>query len=430
MTNESTVIDNANSKPWLPWLVCLSAACFFFYEFLQLNMLNALNEDLMQAFNIDATQMSFLSASYFFANMIFIIPAGLLLDRFSTRTIILASMSVCMIGAIGFAMSANYEIALFSRILIGIGAAFCFLSSIRLASHWFEANHMALISGLIVTLGMLGGWVAQNPLTLLIEHIGWRHALWVNAILGVLIFLLIYLVVYDYPSDKAEHIKAHRQQISGSGFLTSIKHSYLNPQNWLSGLYTSLMNLPIFLLGALWGIPYLEEIHHLSRDQSSVITGMIFFGTVIGSPAAGFISDKMGLRKRPMIIAAIISLAMILWMMYQPGLSASTLAILFFALGFITSAQIISYPLVTESNPISLTAISISVIAICAIGGGAVFQPLFGWLMDFHLKHQVVNHVMIYSANDFHRAMLIFPAAFVIALICAMLIKETHCKRL
>lgn len=49
-----------------------------------------------------------------------------------------------------------------------------------------------------------------------------------------------------------------------------------NRYNWLGGAYTALMNLPIVLLGALWGSMYLVNAEHISPTQASYVITMIF----------------------------------------------------------------------------------------------------------------------------------------------------------
>ena len=49
----------------LAWAVILTASLFFFYEFIQLNMFNAIAVDLLQAFNLNATELGQLSSMYF-----------------------------------------------------------------------------------------------------------------------------------------------------------------------------------------------------------------------------------------------------------------------------------------------------------------------------------------------------------------------------
>ena len=108
-------------------------------------------------------------------------------------------------------------------------------------------------------------------------------------------------------------------------------------------------------------------------------------------------------------------------------LSLPGFIIFFFLLGFIISMQVIGYPLVVESNPPSLTGTGTGLASTLIMAGGFT-QALFGWLMDLHWKHLIVKGQPVYASTDYHLAMLIMPIAFVLALIVALLAKETHCK--
>ena len=194
-----------------------------------------------------------------------------------------------------------------------------------------------------------------------------------------------------------------------------------------------MMNLPISLLGGIWGILLLTHVYGLSSMQASYVTSLLFFGTIIGSPFFGWLSDKMQRRKRPMLIGCLLSLLFMLMLIYQSGLSLSALMVLFLLLGFTTSTQIISYPYIAESTQPMLTATSVSVASFVVMGGQGVFQPFFGYLMDIHAKAGTNAHILqqgisVYAAADFHFAMLIFPASFLVAFLSIFLLKETYCK--
>lgn len=412
-----------------PWIICFTASLFFFYEFIQLNMLNAMSSELMQTFNLNATQFGRLSAFYFYANILFLLPAGIILDRVSIRKIILIALSTCVLGTFAFALSPTITLANISRFLTGIGSAFCFLSCIRLASHWFPAQRMALISGLIVTMAMLGGVAAQTPMTFLTAHFGWRHAVMIDGAIGIIILVLIFCVVRDYPSELKQQFNFHQEQLYKLGYWRSLRLAYFKRQNWLCGTYTCLLNLPIFILGGFLGNQYLQRVHHLNVTQASLVSSMLFFGTIFGSPFMGWFSDRLGLRRAPMIICALLALLIMLAIMKLSQLNFLMLFFLFLLLGFITSAQVISYPTVAESNSKLLTATAVSVISISAIAGGAIFDPFFGWLIDFHAKTSAISATPIYSANDFQFALWLFPFAFVVGLIAACWVRETHCQR-
>lgn len=406
-----------------PWLVCLSAALFFFYEFIQMSLFNSISSELMQDFHINATQLGNLSATYFYADVIFLLPAGMILDRVRVKTVILISMLICIAGTIFFSLSDSAMVAGICHFMAGIGNAFCFLSCIMLASRWFPPRRLALIVGLMVTLGMLGGVVAQTPFIKLVMFMGWRHAVMVNAVVGIAIFALIWSVVKDFPPS----YKAKPKKISEGPSKSNFRMALTNPQNWLGGLYTCLLNLPIFLLGQLWGNMYLTQVHHLSHTQAATVAMMIFFGTMIGSPLVGWISDSLRLRRSPMIIGAILSLAIVGVIMFIP-LNFAALFFLFLLLGIITSAQVISYPLITESNPSYMTGTAMGLASVLIMGGGAVFQPLFGWLMDLRWDHTLVNGAAVYSPSNYLLAMSILPIAFILGLIAAFFLKETRCR--
>ena len=68
-----------------------------------MNSFNGLNLELRRAFNANALEISNLSAMYFYANVIFLIPAGLLLDRFSTRKLLISAITTTTVATFVFA---------------------------------------------------------------------------------------------------------------------------------------------------------------------------------------------------------------------------------------------------------------------------------------------------------------------------------------
>lgn len=412
----------------LAWIVILTASLFFFYEFVQLNLFNAIAVDLMQEFQLNAVQLGKLSSMYFYANALLLFPAGMLLDRFSPKKLIIFALTLCVIGTFIFGTATQYSVAALGRFLVGCGSAFCLISCIRIASRWFPPRKMAFVTGIVVTIAMLGGLVAQTPFALLSHAIGWRNAVLIDVGLGILFIAAVALLVQDRPPDSREAAETEKASLQSIGFWPSIRMVLTNPYIWLCGTYTLLMNLPVFLLGALWGINYLVQVHHISTVQASYATTIFFLGVIFGCPAFGWFSDRSGRRVLPMIVGAILSLIVILALIFIPDLSFATVILLFFLIGFTTSSQVLSYPTIAELNPIALTGSAVSLGSVLIISSGAVFQPFFGWLMSLHWDGTMVDNAPVYSAHDFFNAMLIMPVAFVVGLIVALLIKETFCK--
>jgi len=420
------IINHRAVKNSQAWLVVLIAATFFFYEFIQMNMFNSIATSLMHAFDIDAEKLGTLSSFYFAANVIFLFLAGGLLDRCATRTVILAALSICILGTALLSVAHSFAWACVFRFLTGIGSAFCFLSVIRLASRWFPPNRMAMVTGVVVTIAMLGGYFSQWPMTLLAEAVHWRTALQYDAGVGVVFFLLILLFVQDYPEQhKAVHA-SEQKDIHAIGYFASARMAFLRLQNWLVGFCVCFLNLPVGLLGGLWGDLYLTYTHDVSRIAASNISSALFIGAIVGAPVAGFISDKIQLRRPPIFFGALVSLILISIVIFFTHLSVSALFILFFLTGLFTSVQIIAYPLVAENSKRIVTAMSVSVVNISVQGGSGIFQKFFGYLLDKHMFMRVHYISDNLSASDFRWAMWIFPIGFLLVMLLAKWLPETR----
>ncbi len=411
----------AKKDSLLAWIVVLTAALFFCYEFIQMNMFDAINDDLRRTFNLNATQISDLSSAFLWADTLFVFPAGLLLDRYSTRLVLLIMMGCCVAGTFLFSIAQSFEFALITHFFVGIGDAFGFLCALILASRWFHTDRQALVTGVIVTIAMLGGVIAHTPINLLVDSIGWRQAMVVNGCLGIVLWLLIWGLVQDNPKHT---VLTHAQMIKNHPFWPGLKSALANFQNWGAGFYTGLTNLPLMVLGGLWGAHFLTQVHHFGPTKATAISSMLFLGTIFGSPIFGEISDKMQNRRLPMLIGAAASLVLSIFMIYghyDTFWSASTL---FFALGFATSCQILGYPVITACNPKHVTGTALGLSASIIMASAALCQQLFGAWLD-HLSHgQLVNGLPFYSDAMFKTTMLVFPVTLAASVVIVWLLKE------
>jgi len=405
-------VGNTHACIHNPWLICLSAGLFFFYEFFQLNVFDVINQDLRQSFALDAGKISFMSSAFVWANVLFLLPAGIILDSYKVKNIIISALIVCILGTFGFSLSHNYACATIFHALTGIGNAFCFLSCVILVTRWFPPKNQALVIGLIVTMAFLGGMVAHTPFAWLNRLVGWRYAVLIDAIFGILILIWICIFVKDKRQAQISHTNSDKWT---NKFINSLK----NRQNWLAGIYTACLNLPIMVLCALWGGSYLMNIHHLSTITASNIVSLIFVGSIIGCPVLGWLSDKHGKRKPTMIWGALTTFFLFIPLFLSTCLSEIILGFIFFSLGFITSTQVISYSLIAESNPSRNTGIATGIASVIIMSGGGIGQVLFGLIMD---NGAITSQ---YLAANYQRAMLIFPITALIALIATFFMKET-----
>jgi len=427
-------MTDTSSRPafprYLPWLVVFSASLFFFYEFIQMQMFNTISHFLLDDFKISATTLGYISSGYFLADIIFLFPAGMLIDRFSSRLVILSAMWISVISTAIFAFSHNLAVVILCHFAAGIGNAFCFICCMRLASRWFPPRLMALVIGLIVTIAFFGGMVAQTPLAWLTSIFPWRDALFIVAVLGLMIIGIVWLYVQDYPPGQEKVFAEQQHQLQALGIKKTIGMAFANPQNWLCGLYTSFVNIPLMLLGGLWGGLYLTTAHGLTHLQASYVTSMIFLGSMFGCPLIGALSDRLGLRKLPMIVFAALSLPVMFAIVYMANLPLTGLIVLFLALGFFTSSQIVAYPVINESNPKMMTGTAMGLASVLIMSSPMLFEPLFGYIMDKNWDGKIVNGVHVYNAHAYFYPMLFLTGVLFVGVIISFFIRETYAKDL
>lgn len=392
-------------------IVVFFTSLFFFYGFGLNNCFNALEAPLSLQYHLTPSQIGWVSSLYFWANVVSLMPMGALADRLSPKMVILGALLLSIITVVIIALASNIWVLAIARLFMGVGGGCIFVGCMRIAANWFDLPKLARVAGFIVTMGMFGGFMVQSPFIALINQLGWRHALLVVALIGFIIAILILIFVKDHPKGLAHQYKTAGSAHSiGMSLLLAIK----NKQNWFAGLAGSLNNLPIFLLGALWGVPYLMHVNGLSNTQAGFVTGMLYFGTMLGSPLIGWLSDSMRRRKLPMIMGIVVSIVMIELCTHSVGYSVSVLALLFLLLGVSASAQVLAYPIVAESNPHGIISTATAIISMQMLLGGAISEPLFGILLEKY---------------SYNLAIDILPIAFVISLTVALFIKETKSQR-
>ncbi len=383
------------------YVICFVAALFFAYELVQFHMMNAISSVLMRDLHMTATEFGQLCATYLLADVIFLLPAGMLLDRFSIRKVILVALTLCIGGTIGFSFAMTGTQASLCHFLSGIGNAFCVLPCMMLVARLFPQEKHATMMGLVVTIGMMGAFLAQYPVSLLAHLFTWRAALLLDGAAGLVLLGAIYALIPDTERRKTD----------------LVVWPCINRQNLLCGLYTSLMNMPLMVLGAVWGCLFLTQVHGMAWHTAAFTVSLISMGTIVGSPLVGLFQQ----RRQVMAIGALLAFVIMVLIMWLPK---APFALLFFLLGLVTSTQILGYPLITDHSPQALTGTSMGVAAVVIMGLPMLVQPLSGFLLDLNWAHTMQDGAPLYTHANFITAFSLFPLGFVIALLSLPFIME------
>lgn len=410
-----------------PWIVWTLGATFFFYKYLLQVSPSVMSAELMRAFHVTGAGLGNLAACYFYAYLLMQIPVGILLDKYSPRLLTALAIFICAASTFLFAHVHTLWLASIARALIGLSAAFAAVSCFKFATVWFPPNRFAYVAGLSMTAAMLGAIGGEAPLSILVEHFGWRTALEYTALPGFILMLLFWLLVRDKPVPASSIASTAAPSISVFKALVVILK---DPQTWLLSFYSGLAFAPVSVFGGLWGVPFLQQAYHLSATMAATAVSCIFIGFAVGCPLAGWFSDYIGRRVVIMAVGTTLALLAVIGVLYLPNGFDSALDFLLFSFGLGASCFFLCFSMVREINSLLFVATVLGFMNMFDSICEAVSEPFIGKLLDIGWHGETIDGARVFSVHDYHLALSVLPLYLSIALILLFFIKETYCKQI
>ncbi len=406
--------------PTLHLLGWATGALFFFYAWVLRVAPSVMIDEMMRDLAIGGAVIGNLSALYFFGYAGMQVPVGMLIDRFGPRRLMTAAALGCVAGCAIFALSSGISGVAIGRFVIGAAAAFSLVGAMAVAGLWFPAQRFALLSGLAMMMGMLGGIVGQAPFRLVVEALDWRGSILALAAGGMVVATAAWATVRDRP----------REARSSAPMLAGLGRVVRNRQTWLIAIAGLGTTGPLLGFAGLWGVPYFVTTLGIDRTSAASITSAVFLGWAIGAPLIGWASDRIGRRRAPFIAGLVICILAMSAILYLPGLSIPALMMLCFLCGFGGSSQIVGFAAARENNPPALSATAIGLVNGLVTGAGALFQPLLGWLLDLNWKGEMESGARIYDPGAYQIALSAIIVGCVVGFFCTLAMRETYCRPL
>jgi sugar phosphate permease len=418
------MLERQNARAWFTWLL---TSLFYSFQFFLRSAPNALSDQLMADFSIDATMLGLLSAAYYIPYSILQIPVGIALDVFGPKKILRIGTFVCVIGGLLFSFATTFPVAIAGRFFIGLGAAVSFIGSIRINSLWFSHARLAFAIGLLSAVGKLGGSAANALLPILVPKVpSWSHVIWVLCLCGFVLVGLIWLFVKNGPGDtfspviKTMSVKELKPQV-----FTVLK----TPMVWMMGIYGYALYLTLSVFSDTYSINFLTERLHTSRSMAGSISSVVLMGSAVGASVLSYFSDKFRQRRPFLRFCSLITLLLSSLVFFGPPLPVWVMTVTLFALGFCSGGQVLVFVVAAESVPFQLTGIAVGVTNSILMMGGALHNPLIGFLMNWFWDGKQEKGHPIYSLLDYRIAFSSISICFAMAFVLSLIMKESHPER-
>lgn len=424
------------------WLIWIPAAVAFLAAYFHRTSTGVVADKLMGEFAIEqATDLGFLASIYFYTYAVLQIPAGIMADTFGQRRMITGSLLVSAAGAAIFAWADSLAGLYVGRFIASFGVALIFVNIIKIQAAWFRPKEFASVSGLLVLVGNAGSLLAATPLAFIVDALGWRTAFQMIAAYSLIMAFACWVTVRNSPEevglpavsqlDDLSDAKIPRSPSLRPPILSSMKTVLCNKHSWAPSLVSAaIFGVHMSFIGA-WGIPYLMQVHEMSRVEASNHVLAMVFGNMIGAPFAGWLSDRIGYRQRPYIGLVIFFLMVWMtlacwndgkppaWVMYPLCLS----------MGIGMSTIVLTVACVKEINPPNMTGIAAGIANSGPFIGAAIMQPAFGWVLDRYWEGAVDHGVRIYPLSAYQHGFFLCIAVIAVGLILTFGIRETYCRQ-
>jgi MFS family permease len=155
----------------------------------------------------------------------------------------------------------------------------------------------------------------------------------------------------------------------------------------------------------------------------------LLLGWAVGSPIAGWTSDRLGRRKPVLQVGCLLTLLALLPLLYLEGLPEPLLWLCFAMTGAAGGFMSVAFALARSANPVSDTGAVFGFLNGAVVASGAVFQPLIGFLLDLGWEGREEEGVRLYSAGAFQAALSSLVVMLAVALALSLLLREPRMAR-
>jgi sugar phosphate permease len=404
---------------WVVWGILVAIYLIVFFHRLSVGVIAG---DLNKSFGMSATEIGNLGAMYFYAYIVMQIPTGILVDHLGPKKTVVIGCVVAAFSSIMFSLSVNITMAYLSRLLVGLGVSVVFLCILKIQSNWFPAEKFATMSGLTSFIGSMGGLLAQTPLIVLVDLIGWRNSFLVMGIATLILAVLVTIFVKNtpiemgFPAVNPQETQTISQRQSIASQLLGV---FKNPRVWCPAFVFGGVNGGFLLFTGTFGVSYIISVYGLSKTYAANLVTVVLLVSGIASLLIGRISDKLRMRKLPMIVLA--TTTVVAWtiiVFLKP--SVILMSILVLLIGVTSSIAVLCWSVGKEvSNP-KLAGMSMSIVNVFGFIFAAILMVVCGKIIDTNTT-KGLNPAVAYP-----KAFVVIVVSSIIALVFALLTTETR----
>lgn len=334
---------------------------------------------LINDLHLNLSQMSVMTAVYFYPYALMQFPVGILVDRIGPKRLVSAMLLLTAVASIAFSLATTFQQSMIARLLIGLSVSCIFVPTEKFIASYFPAEMFSTLTSFLVFAGIIGAVCASVPLAYLVELLDWRTVYFLMGIIALILGIATWFMLDDQQMlERSDHKSIE------IGLKQGLKRVLSEWGMWPIAIRNFFGYGVAMAFQSLWAGPYLMVIIGVNRISAGYLIMLLSVGQLLTLPFSGMLSDKVfHSRKIPLLIASFG--AVLFWVpftFYTSVLLPWHIALLFLFSGLL--AGVSSGPVFTllkELYPMPLTGTAIGIGNFFNMAGAAVIPLICNVMM-------------------------------------------------
>jgi len=237
---------------------------------------------------LSPSDLGLLAGGYFLGFALTQLPMGRWLDRYGPRKVVLAFLTVAVLGCLAFAMADGLMALLLARVITGMGVSACLMAPLTGYRRWLTpATQMRANAWMLMT-GSLGMVAATLPVQWLMPWVGWR-----GLFVGMAGCLLVSMAAIAWLAP-AWRSAASADEVSAPpvGYAEVWRHPYFQQMLPMGFVHYGGM----VAMQTLWAGPWMVQVAGYSPEQASAGLFGINLAMLLAFSLWGWINPSLSRR--------------------------------------------------------------------------------------------------------------------------------------
>ena len=237
------------------------------------------------------------------AGFLLALPAGLILNRVGAKLTGAISVGCIVLGSLIGTFAVSDGMLLASRTIEGIGMAVIGVMAPMVLSSWFPPEKQGVALGVWSTWVSVGSIIMLNSAPLLAASGTWQNAWWFATIFAA-VAVIIFWVFFRMP-DRPAGMEApaggpgNAAETEGPPSLGKVM---AKPDIWKVAFMLFCFNIMVLAVGSYMPT-FLSTVRGFSMQQAGFISSLLNFTMLASCPLGGWLSDRIGSRKKVYVVS-------------------------------------------------------------------------------------------------------------------------------